>query len=283
LDDSALGWVFAGDPGIPRGLAPTRWDKFAPRLGIAYSPDFSNAVLRKLFGGPGKTSIRAASGIYYTAFEQLINNWELGNSPFAQYYITTPLIYLEEPFKSRRGNDPGQRFPFKGYPDGSTGFWAQFEPIGSQPSFKLDNVVPYTEHFNFTLQRELQRSTIVTLGYVGTRGHHLIGSITMNPGSPARSLQVAAILTAAGNAGSACGPFGEDTIYNLGNGQFAYGTRPYSVTLGRLLNQGLLDFTTNQQIVTGANSNYNALQASVEKQVGDFRFCSCLCMVKVPR
>jgi outer membrane receptor protein involved in Fe transport len=29
------GWVFPGDKGIPSTLAPTTWNNFAPRIGIA--------------------------------------------------------------------------------------------------------------------------------------------------------------------------------------------------------------------------------------------------------
>jgi len=33
-----LGWVVPGDPGIPSTLAPTHYNNFSPRLGLAYSP-----------------------------------------------------------------------------------------------------------------------------------------------------------------------------------------------------------------------------------------------------
>ena len=36
--DSPRGFVFPDDPGIPSTLAPTQYNRFAPRLGIAYSP-----------------------------------------------------------------------------------------------------------------------------------------------------------------------------------------------------------------------------------------------------
>ena len=36
---SPTGWVFPGDPGIPKTLAPIRYGNFAPRLGLAYSPN----------------------------------------------------------------------------------------------------------------------------------------------------------------------------------------------------------------------------------------------------
>jgi hypothetical protein len=68
-----------------------------------------------------------------------------------------------------------------------------------------------------------------------------------------------------------CGPYGEDEFYTLPSGQVVNGTRPYSVTSGRLLNQGLLDIGDIQYIATLANSDYNALQFTVEKKVGALR------------
>src|SRR5207248_975148 len=65
------GWLVPGDPHVPRTLAPTDYKEFSPRLGLAYSPSGGQGVLGKILGGPGKTSIRAAYGIYYTAIEDL--------------------------------------------------------------------------------------------------------------------------------------------------------------------------------------------------------------------
>jgi hypothetical protein len=42
----------------------------APRIGLAYSPQADSGWQRRLFGGPGKTSIRAGFGMYYDAFGQ---------------------------------------------------------------------------------------------------------------------------------------------------------------------------------------------------------------------
>src|SRR5581483_12167719 len=68
--DSPTGWVFAGDPGIPDTVSKTQLHNFAPRLGLAYSPSSTDGFMSKLTGGPGKTSIRAAFGMYYVALEQ---------------------------------------------------------------------------------------------------------------------------------------------------------------------------------------------------------------------
>ncbi len=266
--DAPTGWVFPGDPGIPKTLAPTRYNNFGPRVGFAYSPGFADGALGKIFGGPGKTSIRAAYGIYYTAIEDLTLFFEVGDAPFGLFYVSPTPVYLEQPYKSRTSpNNPGQRFPFTIPAPGATGIWPQYLPIASSPGFKTDNVLPYAEHFNFSIQREISNSTVLTIGFVGTRGHHLIAQSSFNPGNAAKCLQIRALLP----AGQGCGPGGEDTIYSLPSGQVAYGTRPFSVTSGRSLGQGLLDFSDNTFEETLANSNYNALQISLEKRVGAVR------------
>jgi hypothetical protein len=56
------GCVLPGDPGVPSTIAPTPLGDFSPRLGLAYSPGWSNGLLAKLTGGPGKTSIRLGAG-----------------------------------------------------------------------------------------------------------------------------------------------------------------------------------------------------------------------------
>ena len=96
--------------GIPNSLAPTRYDRFAPRFGVAYSPRFTDGVVAKLFGGPNKTSIRASYGIFYTAYEQVINSAQLGDAPVGLFWVSPSQIYFEEPFKGRQGSDPGPVF-----------------------------------------------------------------------------------------------------------------------------------------------------------------------------
>jgi hypothetical protein len=267
--NAPTGWVFPGDPGIPQTVAPTRYNNFAPRFGIAFSPPQTDGLLKTIFGGPGKTSIRAAAGMFYTSFDTEGPSYEEGDAPFSNYYFSPSLVYLEEPFKSRlSGNDPGQRFPIP--PLSASESFASFQPLAGSPGYQLSNVTPYAEDFNVTIQRELPKATILTVGYVGTRGHHLFSEVEFNSGSAAKCLQIRSLFNAAGQAGNACGPFGEDTIYTL-NGQTFYGTRPYSVTSGRYLSQGLLDFSDNTWEATMGNSNYNSLQVTVNKAAGPVR------------
>ncbi len=276
---SPAGWVFPGDPGVPNTISPTQWNLFSPRVGIAFSPKADSGWSKLLFGGPGKTSIRAAFGLYHTAMEDMPAFYTIGDAPFGLYYQSPTNVYLEEPYKDRRrGNDPGQRFPYSDPAPGSPINWLTYLPIGGSPGTRLDNTLPYVMHMNFNIQREFPGSIVATIGYVGTRGRHLLAKVESNPGDAARCLQIAQILTAQGRAGEACGPNGENQIYDLnGDGKRtigidAFGTRPYSITSGRYAeSNGTLDFGSNPYNTTWGNSNYNALQISAEKRLGAFR------------
>src|SRR5689334_9700904 len=62
------GLVYPTDAGVPNTLVP-QGNRFAPRFGIAYSPSASSGFLGKLIGGPGKTSIRAGFGMFYSVIQ----------------------------------------------------------------------------------------------------------------------------------------------------------------------------------------------------------------------
>ena len=269
--DSPRNFVFPGDPGIPSTLAPTQYNRFAPRLGIAYSPSVSEGIAGKIFGGPGKTSIRIGGGLYYTAIQDQSLFVEVGDAPFGLFYVSPVPVYLEEPYKNRTTppSPVGNRFPFTIPPAGATGIWPIYLPVSGSPTYSPNNKLPYAEHFNFTIQRELGNSAVFSVGYVASWGRHLFSEIEGNPGIASKCLGVAPPLIAPGGE---CGPFGEDQIYNLTNGTAVNGTRPYSVTSGRELSNGQLDFSTNPVEATIANSNYNSLQTSLERKVGDFGF-----------
>jgi len=205
------GWVMPGDKGVPRTLAPTQWHNFSPRIGLAYSPSISTGVLGKLFGGPGKTSIRIGGGMYYTSVEDLSQFLEVGDPPYGLYYGSAQPPLLESPYLIRsNGESVGQRFPFLFPPTNvspenpDTAFpWAQVEPISYGFSFDHRNKLPYSEHYEFSIQRQLGATTIGTLSYVGNQGHRLVTSIEANPTNPALCLQYS------NNPGWQCSQFSE--------------------------------------------------------------------------
>jgi hypothetical protein len=271
--DAPTGIVFPGDPGIPSTTSPTRYRNFDPRLGLAYSPVFTSGIGGKIFGGPGKSSIHVSFGIFHTIFEEGSYQSATGDTPWSIWYYVPTADYLEAPYQSRTtGPNTTPPFPYI-LPTKHTNYsFESFQPIASMTTVKTDNVLPYAEHYNFSFQRAIGSSMTLTIAYVGTEAHHLLGQIESNPGNPGKCLQIRALAIATGNTAEECGPYGEDTIYTIGNQTFN-GTRPYSVTSGRYLSQGKLDLGgTLLWAATFANSDYNSLQATLDKRVGPVRF-----------
>jgi hypothetical protein len=286
--NSPQGLVYPGDPGIPKTLAPTRYNDFGPRLGLAYSPSFSDGVLGKIFGGPGKSSIRASYGLYYTSVEDLNLFYEVGDAPFGLYWTSPGAVDFAEPFKNRLdgGTDgEGQRFPFTvptpGSPANKTLDFSVYEPLSYFPGYDVHNKLPYAEHFNFSIQRELSKSTVLTVSYVGTEGHRLIAQTEANPGNAAFCRQLNAQgYTDPSNNSSQCGPNVEQDTFTLG-ANTVYGTR------NTLLNpnycpgaQSLCLGFGNTFTKLVANSAYNSGQVTVEHKAGDLNFSASYTLAK---
>src|SRR5579864_6958963 len=252
------GWVVPGDPGIPSTLAPTRYKNFGPRLGLAYSPDFKGGVLGKVFG-EGKSSIRASYGLYYTSIEDLNLFYEVGDAPFGLYWVSPNPTTFDQPFLTRSdGSSQVQRFPFvfpvPGSPANKTLDYSRYLPISFSPGYDIHNQLPYAEHYNLSLQRELTKSTVLTLSYVGTQGHRLIAQYDANPGDQALCLSLSQTSEVAPGSPT-CGPNGEQQTYTRADGTVFNGTRD---KLGPAFSQNN-SFTANI-----ANSNYNAGEITVE-------------------
>jgi hypothetical protein len=282
------GLVFPGDAGIPKTLAHTTYNNIGPRLGLAYSPGFSDGVLGKIFGGPGKSSIRAAYGLYYTSVEDLNLFYEVADAPFGLYWTSPVSVLFEEPFRIRaNGQSLEQRFPFTapvpGAPSNQKLDFSVYEPFNFFPGYAIQNKLPYAEHFNLSIQRELSKSTVLTLAYVGTEGHRLITQREANPGDAALCMQLnaeGAIDTTAGTTG--CGPGNENDVFQRPDGSFVYSTR------NKILNPNFCPGSAlqvcfgsgNTNTLTAANSIYNAAQITVERKANDFTFLAAYTFAK---
>ena len=297
---SPRGLVFPGDPGIPKTLAQTKYNNFGPRLGLAYSPGFSDGVLGKIFGGPGKSSIRASYGLYYTSVEDLNLFYEVADAPFGLYWTSPVSVMFDEPFRVRTtGASLNQRFPFTapvpGAPSNQTLDFSVYEPFNFFPGYDIHNKLPYAEHFNLSIQRELSKSTVLTLAYVGTEGHRLITQREANAGSTALCMQLnntpgVIDITAGGTTG--CGPGNENDVFQTGAANCAGpSTTPvpgcvYS-TRQTLLNPNFCPGgvqvcfgSNNTNTLTSANSIYNAAQITVERKANDFTFLAAYTFAK---
>ena len=309
---SPTGLVYPGDPGIPKTLAPTRFNNFAPRLGLAYSPSFSDGILGKVFGGPGKTSIRAAYGIYYTSVEDLNLFFEVADAPFGLFWTSPGPVEFSEPFRNRLdgGTDgEGQRFPFTvptpGDPNNKNLSFKVYEPMSFFPGYDIHNRLPYAEHFNFSIQRQLSTSTVLTLAYVGTEGHRLIEQEDVNPGNAALCMQLNALGAADATNPSAggCGPQGEQDTYTLPLGatlgvgcdpsllpptasspatqNCVYGTRNFLLKNNYCPeSQGLCFGNANTLTHLAANSIYHSGQITIERKAGDLTLLASYTLAK---
>jgi hypothetical protein len=267
-----LGYVVAGDPGVPRTLAPTQWHNFSPRLGFAYSPD-------------AKTSIRAGFGMYYTSVEDLSQFLEVGDPPYGLYYGSANPPLLEAPYLTRAtGASVGQRFPFP-YPptnvspsNPDTTFpWAQVEPLSYDFSFDHQNKLPYSEDYELSIQRQFGANTVLTASYVGNEGHRLVTSIEANPANQAACLFLNNPANLAPNSAGPCGPFGETPPFTVTvvGGQSIGTSTPWVTASGQVIPAvrplGPL-FDTNPFVSTVANSHYNSFQASLSHSSGSLSF-----------
>ncbi|MCU1224534.1 MAG: Cna domain protein [Edaphobacter sp.] len=244
------GWVFPGDPGVPRTLAPIKWNKFAPRFGFSYTPTLFN----------GKMAIRGGYGIFYTNYQDQSGFVEIGDAPYGLYYSSPVPVRTERPYVDRAtGNVQLQKFPFTFPPTNVSATnpdnnvpWANYLPLSSSDAVSIHNTVPYNQDYYLGIQQELLPATVLTINYVGNVGRHLANAVEANPGDPALCLSLTAAVLAPGQ--TPCGPKLETQVYTLAGGGTVQGTRP---TLG-------IAFGSNPYLQTQASSNYNSLQTSVK-------------------
>ena len=218
------GLAVPGDPGVPAGLTSTYYKAIAPRVGLAYSPDFKSGPLAKLFGSNGKTSIRAGWGLFYNPIEELVSAQFGAEPPFGGSSGLSD-VFFNTPFVGQGGFTNPNPFggiitPTKHQPTDLS----LFRPILLYGEFQPHLRTQYTSQYNLTIQRELSASTMLQIGYVGSQGHRLLAAHDINPSTPQSCLDI--INTVAANStnpnavtsyGSAasCGPVAEDVQYTI--------------------------------------------------------------------
>ena len=260
------GIVYPGDPGVSRTAAPPGNRDFAPRIGLAYSPNVrQDSLLGKIMGGPGKTSIRAGFGVFYAAIPGETLGLISDNAPYGYTYTSPAPPLFATPFvDASSGHVEGQRFPAqlaplnvsRSNPDPNVNF-TQFEPISTIPGYKTTNSISYTEELMLSLQRQIGTNTLLSMSYVGNQAHHLLVLEAANPGNPSLCLLLSNPANLAPGQ-TPCGPGLENTQFTSASGQVISGTRgPFGPNFGSISYQ-----------TTIGNSNYNALEASLRHTSG---------------
>ena len=156
------GLLVAGDPGIPRGIADLQKKHFSPRIGIAWDPF-----------GDGKTSVRAAGGVFFGSVSG--NEWNSTSNyqPFAVREQFNNVQSLTNPY----GLLPGGVSPFPySYNPAAPQFILPAAIYGMARNFRW----PYTYQFNFSVQRQVVKDVTVTAAYVGSMNHQLPFAVDLN-------------------------------------------------------------------------------------------------------
>jgi hypothetical protein len=272
------GFVYPGDKGMTKyGGQSVKYDLFAPRVGFAWSPTASRSW-----------SVHGGIGLYYNRSEEELALQTLTNAPFA---ITTAgagptcgSVGFANPFLDATGScNILNPFPFTPPSPGATNIdFSQFAPIGF--GFTGEDArftSPRSTNFNLTIERQLDKATILSVGYIGNRGRHEEGAIDQNlagqapgvnpvaaayinplapPGSQALCTRGSRMLTNYPKTNiPVCPltPFNEDPVTHIvTNGTPVAGATPYNVALYGHPGQELTEF----------NSRYDSLQVTLNRR-----------------
>jgi hypothetical protein len=163
------GLLFVGDAGVGRGIISTEFSHISPRLGFAWDPF-----------GDGKTSVRAAAGIFYGIPGG--NEWnQPGNgAPFAlrESFGPTPSLtnmYGGVAYGFLNTNPGGGIFPYTYTPAHPI-----FIPFAGPEAIATYMKYPSVYQFNLSVQRELPARITLTTAYVGTLGRNLATFVDEN-------------------------------------------------------------------------------------------------------
>ncbi len=169
----------AGPVGFVRADAPaggplwaTHTKNFSPRLAVAFSPQARDGILGKLFGGPGKTSIRVGAGLFYSIFGMGMMQM-LDRNAFG---LTSKVTNQNYRVATAPRFTSAVDFPSGGLPPPPPGGPGTPSPTGLAWSQGVDSSVlpPYSINPTFSLARELRGGFLLQAGYVGRLSRRLL-------------------------------------------------------------------------------------------------------------
>ncbi len=154
FDRQTGGLVPVGSGGVPRAGYSADRNNFGPRLGLAWTPGDSGFV------------VRAGYGIYYDLSSLAPSEGLYFNAPYFNLRL-----YLFQPTYPLSIQNP---FP-RDYP---------LQLPVSAFAFDRGLRTPYSQQWNFSVQRQLGASRVFEAGYVGSKGTHLHSARDINQPRP---------------------------------------------------------------------------------------------------
>ncbi len=154
---------------------PSRSD-FGIRSGIAWSPGFENSIMGRMFGGAGRSSIRAGYGLYYTV--------GFARPVFSINYIQPWSMQVQLDRSMLDASHGTMTNPWGTGPDPFAGGVEQrpfYPPLTFVPLVDTDLRDAYEHQWTASFQRQLPREFAFEIAYVGNRGVHLLRTFEGNP------------------------------------------------------------------------------------------------------
>jgi hypothetical protein len=159
--NAPAGIYFGGDPGSPGSAGfNARYNQFSPRLGVAWD-----------VSGDGRTSVRAAYGLFYDFYSGQFYTNMVQSPPFFPNINATG-AYLDDPWVNFPGGNP---HPFQLTGD------VKFAPFSGYEVLDYDHPSPSVSQWNLSLQRQLSSDWLMSASYMGSTSVHLPSGRALNP------------------------------------------------------------------------------------------------------
>jgi carboxypeptidase family protein len=163
-----------------KGLYKNDWNNFAPFIGFAWSPNFTSAPLRWIFGSEGRSSLRGGYSISYLRDGFTIVSNALGTGTTNPGLIQTAANTVPTGVLSDAGvslNTPTFKVPITSIENfalsSNNGLWA-IDP---------NLVTPYVQQWSFGIEREINSNTAIEIRYAGNHAIKIFRAVDYNEGN----------------------------------------------------------------------------------------------------